>query len=184
VGNPATLSPKFCESRPRKNGHSGQLQPGTPAARNDDWAPTVMTTAAASGRSLEGSASTTSVGERRDACRSAMAPGRSDRSRDAATAASGLGSSGPNLRVRLHCHGLESAVVDGGREGLVEEAAGGVGCAAGAGSGEFDRRTGRSDVPFDDAAERGTGSRAPTVISPRAPRRYSPKRVRRRCGIR
>lgn len=65
VGIPATPSPKFCESRPRKNGHSNHLQPGTPAARNDDWAPTVMTTAAASGRSLEGSASTTSVSERR-----------------------------------------------------------------------------------------------------------------------
>ena len=88
VDIPATLSPKFCGSRPRKNGHSDQLQPGTPAARNDDWAPTVMTTVAASGRSLEGSASTTSVSERRDACRSAMTPGRSDRSRDAAAAAS------------------------------------------------------------------------------------------------
>ena len=83
VGIPATSSPRFWEA-PRKNGHSDQPQPGTPAARNDDWVPTVMTTGrrpragvsrAARRRGRQRASGRMSLGS--------MAPGRDDRSHDA-----------------------------------------------------------------------------------------------------
>jgi hypothetical protein len=60
---------EFVRSRPKKNGHSYQLEPGTPAARNDGWGPTVMTMAAGRGRGVSRAA-------RRDTCRSDRWHGR------------------------------------------------------------------------------------------------------------
>ena len=60
---------RICAKSAEKNGHSYQLEPGTPAARNDGWGPTVMTTAGR-GRGVSRAARRRRASARRDTCRS------------------------------------------------------------------------------------------------------------------